>query len=387
MKTAVVERYGIPGGIMTVYGNNDVAQFYAHHKQIISGIGWEFILRLNEKGYAPIPDMSVKAPHWYYGVRVNIPAAAHMIDVMLTECGVDIYYNQPVVDVEVTDGKVDNIIVSTKAGLKRFKAKMYIDCTGDGDICAWSGAEFECGDTLQPGTIRYYFHESGVDEMTAESVKNGMKEALDRGDLLHSDHMNRPIESLLKNDGNNSNHISGYNFIDSDEKTAADIEGRTSVFRIMESMGEYKTLLSNIAPGTALRETRRVICDHYITCEEYVSGRNYDDAICNSFYPIDLHRDGMERIYQIFIKEDIVPKIPLSAMTVKGFDNLYVAGRCASGDRLANSAYRVKASCMAMGQSAGAAAAVAVKYNNSISRGCDIELIKGILRENNAIVP
>lgn len=82
-----------------------------------------------------------------------------------------------------------------------------------------------------------------------------------------------------------------------------------------------------------------------------------------------------------------MPIIPLSALIAKGFDNLYVAGRCAPGDRLANSAYRVKASCMAMGQAAGAAAATAVRENNTVSRGCDINSIKSLLRKHNAIVP
>ncbi|HHV94953.1 MAG TPA: FAD-dependent oxidoreductase, partial [Clostridiaceae bacterium] len=125
----------------------------------------------------------------------------------------------------------------------------------------------------------------------------------------------------------------------------------------------------------------------YITVDEYISAYEYPDSICNSFYPIDLHRDGMEKIYQIFLEEGKVPKIPLSALIVKGFDNLYVAGRCASGDRLAQSAFRVKASCMAMGQAAGAAAAVAVKENNASSRGCCLDHIKEILRKDGAIVP
>jgi len=64
---------------------------------------------------------------------------------------------------------------------------------------------------------------------------------------------------------------------------------------------------------------------------------------------------------------------------------MLVAGRCASGDRLANSAYRVKASCMAMGQAAAACAAIALRHNQTI-RETNIEEIRTLLRENNAIV-
>ena len=74
-------------------------------------------------------------------------------------------------------------------------------------------------------------------------------------------------------------------------------------------------------------------------------------------------------------------------MTVKGVSNLFVAGRCASGDRLANSAYRVKASCMAMGQACGAAAALAVDSNAGRTRGLDIEKLRQTLASNGAILP
>lgn len=153
-----------------------------------------------------------------------------------------------------------------------------------------------------------------------------------------------------------------------------------AVFRVMESMGGHGNLISAVSPETAIRETRRIVCDHVITCEEYVSAYAYEDSVCHSFYPIDLHRQGMDGIYQIF-EDGQVPKITLSALTVRGFDNLYVAGRCASGDRLANSAYRVKASCMAMGQ------AVAVTENDGLSRGCDLGYIKALLKKHGAIVP
>ena len=136
-----------------------------------------------------------------------------------------------------------------------------------------------------------------------------------------------------------------------------------------------------------MRETRRILGDWYITAEEYERGISYPDGICYSFYPIDLHQDGMKEIHQIFLTDGQVPQIPLSALIVRDLDNVYVAGRCASGDRLANSAFRVKASCMAMGQAAGAAAAVAVRENGGQTRGCDLERIKAILRADGAIVP
>ncbi len=390
MKTALVERYGMPGGIMTVMGNNDVALFYAHKRQVIRGIGWEFVVSLADRGFAHIPDMTKDVPHSQLGVKVNIPAAGHWMDEMLLSAGVRLYYGQPAVAVETEGRKVQAVIISTKGGLRRIRASMVIDCTGDGDICAWAGAAYECGDAesgiLQPGTVRYYFQAAQVGKVRDEKTLSAFYET---GELLEEDTMRHPIKTLRCQNGNNVNHISGFNGADSESKMWADIEGRRSVYRVMKALKKAETGLTveNIAPETGMRETRRILGDWYITAEEYERGISYPDGICYSFYPIDLHQDGMKEIHQIFLTDGQVPQIPLSALIVRDLDNVYVAGRCASGDRLANSAFRVKASCMAMGQAAGAAAAVAVRENGGQTRGCDLERIKAILRADGAIVP
>ena len=163
MRTALVEKYGMPGGIMTVLGNQDVAQFNAHGKMVIEGIGWAFLKELEAQGYAEIPDMSVKGlPHPLYGVRVNIVAAAKLMDDYFQREGIDLYYNQPVVSVEVeeeTDGaRITGVLIASKQGIRRLKGTVAVDCTGDGDVCAWAGAPYECGGEsetdLQPGTLR-----------------------------------------------------------------------------------------------------------------------------------------------------------------------------------------------------------------------------------------
>ena len=118
----IIEKNGMPGGIMTVGGNNDVAQFYAHQNQIIAGIGWEFVNLLKEEGGAVIPDMhKTGVPHWYYGVHVNIPLAAAKMDEMLLDAGVDICYEQFICAANVEsdrDGKkIRSILVTSKSGL------------------------------------------------------------------------------------------------------------------------------------------------------------------------------------------------------------------------------------------------------------------------------
>ena len=136
---------------------------------------------------------------------------------------------------------------------------------------------------------------------------------------------------------------------------------------------------------TAVRETYRIDGIYKMTKQDYVEGKIFEDSLSNSFYPIDLHRNG-KSIYQEFLKPNIVASIPLRSLIPKRSKNFMVAGRCVSSDRLANSALRVQASCMGMGQAAAAAAVLASKKGISPAE-VPIKDIKELLKEHGAIVP
>ncbi|MFR1479112.1 MAG: FAD-dependent oxidoreductase [Hydrogeniiclostridium mannosilyticum] len=177
MRTALVEKYGMPGGIMTVLGNQDVAQFNAHGKMVIEGIGWAFLKELEAQGYAEIPDMSVKGlPHPLYGVRVNI-GGCQADGRLFPARG-----NRPVLQPAGLrrsgggNGRHPDyrVLIASKQGIRRLKGTVAVDCTGDGDVCAWAGAPYECGGEsetdLQPGTLRYY--------LTAALRRRGLRPSL-----------------------------------------------------------------------------------------------------------------------------------------------------------------------------------------------------------------
>ncbi len=86
------------------------------------------------------------------------------------------------------------------------------------------------------------------------------------------------------------------------------------------------------------------------------------------------------------LREGTVPTVPLGALIPKGSRNLMIAGRSVSSDRLANSALRVQASCMAMGQAAGITAALAAKAGTTPSQ-VPLEEIRQLLKKHCAIVP
>lgn len=81
-----------------------------------------------------------------------------------------------------------------------------------------------------------------------------------------------------------------------------------------------------------------------------------------------------------------VPSIPLGALVARDFSHLLIAGRCISGDRMAQSAYRVQATCMGMGHAAGVAAAVRLASPGDM-RAVDAQTVRQALRAQKAVVP
>lgn len=356
MRTALVEQYHGPGGILTVLGSNSIDQFnnpyIPERKMVIAGIGWEFVRRLAREGFARIPDMDApRVSHDQYGVKVNPVAAAKVMDDMLLEKGVKLYYGQPAVQVQTRENRICGIRIATRTGLKELEASVYIDCTGDGALGALAGACFEAGDGrggFQPGTLRYYPAVAGEDS--------------------------------ISNYGDNRNHVP-LDPTDSDSVTASEIRSRRMIYEQMKN-GER---IMAVAPAVAPREGRRLAGLSRMKAEDYCSGRVFEDSVCYSYWFVDIHREG-QGAYIRYITHDKTPTIRLSSMISRDFSNLMMAGRCVSSDRETNSALRVKASCMAMGEAAGTAAAEAL-LQGLLPDQIPVQRLKQTLDRNGAIIP
>ena len=138
--------------------------------------------------------------------------------------------------------------------------------------------------------------------------------------------------------------------------------GRSGMLRLLRVLKTFPGLenitVKSVQSEVAVRESWRIRGLYEVSLEDYVSGRVFDDALVYSFYPIDLHNDSGVLPQQL--EKDRVATVPLRALIPEGSRHMTAAGRCISSDQLANSALRVQATCMATGQAAGAAAALAV---------------------------
>lgn len=399
-KTALIEKYAMAGGALTIMGNGSIDEFINPHipgdRMVIKGIGWEFVRRLHAMGYADVPDFdAVYDTNQMYSTKVNVVAAAKLLDDMLLEAGVDLYYMQPLVEVETEkEGdltRVTGAIITTKAGLGRITADFFVDATGDGDLSVWAGNDFEIGGedgSLQPGTLRYYLKGTPTDEGlirgNAALAKERAEGRLFEQDLLY----NATFDSILFADGDNRNHVD-INSADSDDRTRAEIDARRRLMLVSDVIRKADTGVSihAIAAETAPRESRRILGDGYMTTDDYLTCRQAPDAVCYTYWFIDIHDQKDFTKHHVYLKDEKTPSIPLSAMRPKSLSNVYVAGRCISGDRAAVSAIRVKASCMAMGEAVGTAAALGIKAGQKNTREVDICLLRKTLSEQGAIVP
>ena len=71
--------------------------------------------------------------------------AAHEI---LADAEVEVLLHSQVAEVQASSGRVETVIVSNKAALVAIKPKAIIDCTGDGDVAAWAGANYKIAESL-----------------------------------------------------------------------------------------------------------------------------------------------------------------------------------------------------------------------------------------------
>ena len=143
--------------------------------------------------------------------------------------------------------------------------------------------------------------------------------------------------------------------------------------------------LLGAAPAVAPREGRRLAGLTELKSEDYCAGRVFPDSVCYSFWFVDIHREG-QAAYIRYITHGNTPTVRLSNLISKDLTNLMMAGRCVSSDRETNSALRVKASCMAMGQAAGTAAAMAVR-EGILPKDVRPEALLEALDRSGAIIP
>lgn len=355
-KTIVMERASYLGGMTTRGGVCFPGLFDAWGKQIIAGIGWELVKECVELDGGTLPNFAkVPGRHWQHQIHINQFLYYILAEEKCAQAGVKIVYHEfPQSITKTANGwQVDCVGFGSR---RRVLCKQIVDCTGGAEMAGMLGYPRLREKERQPGSIQFLIGEKNHNNPGRPTQKGGPG-------LLHAIYVHGA-------DSTNARTV-----------TEASLTGRKAV---LDKVRKSKQRLMHLQPEPGFRESYRIEGETVITVNDYRSGRHFDDAICFAFYPVDLHtKNGVKPEP---LKPGTVPTIPLSALIPKGSKNIIVAGRCVSSDRLANSGLRVQAPCMAMGQAAACAAAIAAKDGTTPGQ-VPLAKLHALLKEHGAIVP
>ncbi|HOK04882.1 MAG TPA: FAD-dependent oxidoreductase, partial [Victivallales bacterium] len=402
-RTLLIEATSALGGMGT---NGLVPAWcpFTDGEKIIYGGMAEKILKKCIAGMPHVPDNKFD---W---TPIDPELLKRIYDDLLIESGAKILFNTFITAVEMeNEGKINAIIAANKSGLSAFKAKVYIDCTGDGDIAAWAGAAFEKGDEegdLMPAT--HCFILTNVDTYAYNYMagvkyhhkKNAIEQIIESGKypIIPDKHAcNNLIGPSAV--GFNAGHIWNVDNTEPFSVSNALIEGRKIARAFRDALAEFcpeafgNAFLSATGSLLGIRETRRILGDYYLTIDDFCNKRNFEDEICRNCYFIDIHHKKSQigtkhegSHHAIHLKKGESHGIPFRCLIPRKIENLLVAGRCISTDRSVQGSTRVMPVCLCTGEAAGTAASLALKSDGTVREINTIEL-REKLRKNGAYLP
>ncbi len=373
-------------------------------RKVVAGIAEEVVAGLRVLG--PV----IERPNTY-GAGTGLTYLAEHLKVvweqLVTDAGVRILLHTTLQDVARDDhSRVTTVLVATKAGLRRIVSEAFVDASGDADLCAFAGFGFETAGEIDPAqTLTTTFRMANVDRERRRSIGREELHALmaraaaDGYGLPRregSDHvtpidgvtatiMTRLEPNALPTDG------SLVNTTDPDFLTSAEIDGRRQAleyarFLVDRVPGYERSSLVALGTQIGIRETRRVHGDARLTRDDVLTARQFDDQIGLCGAPIEDHRAGADTRWA-YLPEGAAVGIPYRTLVVRDAINVLVAGRCFSATHDAQASVRSMAQCMAMGQAAGTAAAMATTSGaGGTVRAVPIDALRARLLAGGAIL-
>jgi hypothetical protein len=371
-------------------------------RKVVGGIGDDVVRALRALG--PV----VERPNTY-GAGTGVTYLAEHLKViwetLVVAAGARVLLHAVLQDAEVHDGRAASVTVATRAGLRRITARVFVDASGDADLCAFAGFGHETAGELDPAqTLTTTFRMANVDHDRRRTISKAefhalMAEAAESGayDLPRregSDHIT-PIDGVT---ATIMTRLDSYrrdadgrivNATDPWFLTEAEMAGRRQALeyaRFLRDRVPGYEQASLVALGTQIgvRETRRVYGDARLTRDDVLGARAFDDGIGLCGAPIEDHHTGADTVWQ-YLPDGAAVGIPYRTLVVRDAKNVLVAGRCFSATHDAHASVRSMAQCMAMGQAAGTAAAQAVATGYD-PRDIDVPTLRDRLRADGAIL-
>lgn len=347
-------------------------------------------------------DSQIRSSYWgKYTGQFDSEVMQRVVIEVVEEAGVEVLLHSPVSDVLMKGRRVQGIRVETKSGPQLILAKIFIDCSGDGDVAAMAGADFMLGRTkdglTQPMTC--YVRVVNVDLPTVARDFEAHRDDIwelnypEKEGATNEDHvlvffatgLTKRIEQAKK-DGFNwiipKNHITlkaglipgevninatrfHGNGLDERTLTRAVIEIRKQAYNIYDFLKKYvpgfeNAIFLEVAPKLGIRETRRIVGEYILTEHDVRNEARFDDAIGLSNCPVDVHDPSGEKAIMDNVGGGY--GVPYRCLIPRNVDGLLLAGRCISVDHIAFGSSRNLPVCGMTGEAAAIAAAYAAQH-------------------------
>ncbi len=308
-----------------------------------------------------------------------------VLEEMVQEVGVAVQLFTRVCACHVDESKrLQAVVTESKSGRQAWRAKVFVDATGDGDLAAFAGCRFDYGDEeggpaqpmsmlamlvgLDPEAVKLFVR--GLAEPAGErNPKGHLLEEIRRGGHDPSYHaptmfyLGHGLFCLM------ANHEYRVSALDAAEITAATFRSRAEVHRIvgaLRSLGDPWKNIQIVATNEQIgvREGRRPYGLYRLTGDDLKNGTRHEDAVCTVTFPVDIHSPDPQKNKAIVSRgfRSQPYDIPYRALVAADVQGLLLAGRCISGDFVAHSSYRVTGNAAATGEAAGVAAALAATH-------------------------
>ena len=322
-----------------------------------------------------------------------------MLDDLFEKYGVAVLFDTVVTNANISENKIKNIEVSYAGQKQILEAKYYVDATGNAELANICGASFQNGNDGINQAMTLRFIASNVDikkfaeflrktddntEVSPISEINGEihlstactwdndtwklkpyfvqavnDEVLKEEDCAYFQIFTIPNQpaSIVFNAPRIFSEKS-LNPLDVKDTSYALIQGRKQIRRLIKFCKKYlpgfeNAYVSQIAPMLGVRDSRRVECEYTLSEEDILSCKKFEKPVAKSNYPIDVHSHKKGENVLNKVNEDDYFEIPIEAMKVKGFDNLFVSGKIISATFLAQAALRIIPNCISMGENLG----------------------------------
>lgn len=420
-RTVLIERYGFLGGmataslVTTILGHTAVKS----EQPIVEGILREATARLHAMGGAPAWSDTLKE----VGVRTDPEMLKLVLDEMCLEAGVQLRYHSLISDVAMENDRIAAVVVETKAGAQAISGRVFIDATGDADVGARAGAPTTYGRAFDGRcqAMGILFHLGGLPPLDPEEIA-AISQVVVRE--MEAGRLHFYGQTLLGLDRLHGDHISanmsrrGGNPLDVDDLTHAEIATRRDVWDLVRFLrtnvaGTEKCYARQTGTQIGPRESRQIVGPYVLSGDDVLAGRKFADGIARGSWWIDIHCPlgyaspvdfcltscvmGERCAYwaahhdQLCTRESAYPPvgdwydIPFRSLLSAGVRNLLSAGRCISATHEAVASSRVMATCMAIGQAAGTAAAMATSRGIAPAQVSSSEL-RSTLQADGALV-